>query len=307
MKNIDVSFITINYNSSALTIELIDSIRKFTNLDYEIIIVDNASKEEEYIYLKNYIEQFDEIKLIRNRINSGFSSGNMLGVNYAKGEYFFFINNDTRLLNDTASIMKDYLDQNTIVALATAKVNDENGKFSSSYKLFPSLSKELFGNSVARKLSKNNFPSNKIKLEIPTKVEVVSGSCMFFRSSVFTELGGFDTNFFLYCEEEDISKRVWDNGYEVYFLPQAEIFHKNGGSTKQSLEIRKEFYISYKHLIFKHFNFFEACILYFLQLFKLLRRSFKRKEGYKLFLFGLSGFRKKDSLKYKQKMKIENK
>ncbi len=302
-KNIDISFITINYNSSHYTIELIKSIQKFTTVEYEIIIVDNASQEEDFKNLEAFVVGFGNIKLIQNRINTGFASGNMLGVNSASGEYYFFINNDTKLLHDCGMIMKSSLDIHPNIALATAKVNDEKGKFSSSYKLFPSLSKELFGNSFARKLSKNNFPSNKIQLDIPTLVEVVSGSCMFFRASAFCEIGGFDTAFFLYCEEEDISKRVWNIGKEVVFLPEVEIYHASGGSTQKSFEIEREYYISYKHLIFKHFNSLSAFVLLFLQLFKLLRRSFKRKNGWKLFLFGLFGFGSKNSLRYLQKIK----
>lgn len=303
MKNIEVSFITINYNSSEYTIDLIKSIQKYTNIKYEVIVVDNASKQEDYYNLQNKLSLFDNIKIIKNKINSGFAAGNMLGVNSASGEYFFFINNDTKFLNNCADILMKYLNENSSISLATAKIYDENGNFSSSYKLFPSLTKELFGNSVARKISKEKFPSNKMKLNKPTLVEVVSGSCMFFRASEFCKIGGFDSAFFLYCEEEDISKRIWNVGGKVIFIPDAEIFHESGGSTVQSTSILKEYYISYKHLVFKHFNLIEAYILIFLQIFKLFRRSFKRKNGYKLFLFSLFGFRKKESLKYSQIVK----
>ena len=300
MKIVDLSFITINYNSSEYTIELIKSIENFTTLSYEIIVVDNASEEQDFQALQNFILQHENIKLVKNRINSGFASGNMLGVNYACGEYYFFINNDTQLLNDAGSILKAYLDKNEKVALATAQVNDENGNYASTHKIFPSVVKELFGNSAARKL--NKFPSNKVRLEEPTAVEVISGSCMFFRASVFCEIGGFDTQFFLYCEEEDISKRVWLYGHEVCFLPDAKIIHHSGGSTEKSLPILKEYYISYKHLIFKHFGILQAYILMFLVTLKLFRRSFKSKQGIKLFLFALRGFANKESLRYKQKV-----
>lgn len=304
MKKIDISFITINYNSSDLTNELIKTILDFTSkeLSYEIIVVDNASRSEELSKLESYLAEFENVILVKNKINSGFANGNMLGVNYASGEYYFFINNDTKLLNDAGNIMKWYLDNHLDIALATAKVNDEKGNFSSSYKLFPSLTKQLLGNSIARKLSKQNFPSNKIKLEIPTLVEVVSGSCMFFRASTFCEIGGFDTAFFLYCEEEDICKRVWNSGGKVIFLPEAQIFHASGGSTQKSFEIEREYYVSHKHLISKHFDFISSFVLINLMLFKLFRRSFKRKNGWKLFLFGLKGFPNKNSLRYIQKV-----
>lgn len=294
-----ISFITINYNSSIYTIELIKSINKYTSLIYEIIVVDNASNQIDYENLENFTKTNSQIKLIKNTSNEGFSSGNMLGVRYARGEYFFFINNDTELLNDTSLFLSQYLDIHLSVALATAKVNDENGRFSSSYKLFPSLIKELFGNSLARKFSKHNFPSNKVKLELPTLVEVVSGSCMFFRAIDFKVVGGFDTSFFLYCEEEDLSKRIWNAGKEVVFVPDAEILHHSGGSTKKSFEIEREYYISYNILIKKHFNIVIYTVLKFLLLTKLFRRSFKRKNGWKLFLCGLQGCTRATSLRFK--------
>jgi len=296
----EISFITINYNSSSYTIKLLTSILKNTTLKYEVIIVDNNSQEDDFKALKTFCNQYSKFKVIKNNINNGFAGGNMLGAFYASSKYYFFINNDTELLNDCSKIMKNYLDAHQIISLATAKVNDENGNFSSSYKLFPSLTKELFGNYVARKFSKNNFPSNKIKLYEPTLVEVVSGSCMFFRADTFNEINGFDEKFFLYCEEEDISKRIWMHKKKVIFLPDAKIFHASGGSTKKSLAIEREYYISYKYLIYKHFNYLVASILYILQLLKLFRRSFKRKNGYKLFLFALKGFKQKSSLRFQQ-------
>lgn len=300
MKKVDISFITINYNSSGFTIELIKSIKRHTSLSYEIIVVDNASEKEDLQTLEEFVLKEKSIKLLKNRINAGFASGNMLGVNAASGEYYFFINNDTQLLNDAGAILKQYLDTHENVALATAKVSDENGRYTSTHKIFPSVTKELFGNSVARMF--NKFPSNKTKLETPTTVEVVSGSCMFFRASVFCRIGGFDTIFFLYCEEEDIAKRVWLAGYEVCFLPEAKIIHHSGGSTQKSLAILKEYYISYKHLIFKHFDLPRANLLMLLVTLKLLRRSFKSKRAIHLLLFALRGFPKKESLRYEQKV-----
>ncbi|WP_418179807.1 glycosyltransferase family 2 protein [Aliarcobacter lanthieri] len=306
MQSIDVSFITINYNSSKYTIELIKSIYKnILDISYEIIIVDNASKIDDFSILENFVDGKINLKLIRNRVNSGFSGGNMLGVNYAVGKYYFFINNDCILLNNTAKILKDFLDVNKDVALVTGRVLDENGNFSSSYKQFPHLIKQLFGNSIQRLISKNKFPSNKINLKENSQVEVISGSCMFFKANTFNNLGGFDTVFFLYCEEEDICKRVWDYGEKVYFLPEAGIYHKAGGSTVQSFLMEREFYISYYHLLDKHYNSFEQFLLKISLFFKLFVRIFKKKYGLKIFIYMINGFSKKDSLRYKQQINNE--
>ncbi|QEZ88617.1 glycosyltransferase, family 2 [Aliarcobacter cibarius] len=304
MKNIDVSFITINYNSSDLTIKLVESIiLKTTDLNFEIIVVDNSSNEEDFEKLFSSLNSINQVNIVKNRINSGFASGNMLGVNYASGKYYFFVNNDCILLNNSAKILKDFLEKNLNVGLATGKVLDENGNFSSSYKQFPHLIKQLFGNSIQRLVSKNKFPSNKIKLQENSKVEVVSGSCMFFDSEVFSKIGGFDTIFFLYCEEEDICKRVWDFKKEVYFVPQAEIFHKSGGSTQKSFKIEREFYISYYHLLDKHYSFLGKNLFKVALFIKLFFRIFKKKNGFKIFLAIMRGFSTKDSLRYEQIVK----
>jgi len=227
----------------------------------------------------------------------------MLGVNYVKGKYWFFINNDCILLNNTAKILKSFLDNNTDIAVSTTAILDENSNFISSYGHFPSILKQFFGSSTHRFFSKQKFPSNKIKLTKPSMVEVISGSCMFFRSEDFCNIGGFDTIFFLYCEEEDICKRVWDYGKKVYCVPEAKIFHREGGSTKNSFEIQREFYISYYHLIEKHYNFVAQFLLKLALFIKLFFRIFKRKNGLRIFLSMIIGFSNKNSIRYKQKIR----
>ncbi len=306
MDKVELSFITINYNSSSYTIKLLKSIIANTQgLTYEIIIVDNASTQDDFHILNKYVNGNKSIKLIKNSINSGFAAGNMLGVNYAQGEYYFFINNDCELLNNTAKILKDFISLNNDIALVTAKVLDDKGKYSSSYKQFPHVLKQLFGNSIQRIFTNNKFPSNKINLNNISEVEVVSGSCMFFKADIFCKIGGFDTVFFLYCEEEDICKRVWDYGEKVYFVPEAKVYHKAGGSTSQSFLMEQEFYISYYHLLEKHYGILGRALLKLALFFKLFFRIFKKKNGLKIFLSMLSGFSKKDSLRYKQIIKIK--
>lgn len=292
-----ISFITINYNSSSYTKELIKSIQKESSLPYEIIVVDNHSKKDDCKTIEEFCATQQNVKLIKNETNCGFACGNMIGVQYAQAEYLFFINNDTKLLNDVSKILKEYLDTHADIALATASIVDENNNFVSSYKLFPSIIKELFGNTIARKV--HHYPSNKVRLSEPTAVEVISGSCMFFKREAFFEIGGFDTHFFLYCEEEDISKRILNAGYKVFFIPDAVIFHKGGASAQRDYALIQEYYISYSYLIQKHFNIFKASTLYGLMLLKLLRRSFKTKYGFKLFIKALQGFNEKESLRYK--------
>ena len=297
-----ISVITINYNSSDYTIKLAKTLKEYTStsLDYELIIVDNASSKEEKEKLK-VLENQDKIKIVYSRLNTGFSAGNMMGVQHSNADYYFFLNNDTELRNDVLSIFYEYALQNQKSALISAQIfADENDTIDTSFTTFPSLSGSLFGSKVASLFKKHKFPSRKELLKEPRDVEVVRGSCMFANAKVFDELGGLETLFFLYCEEEDISKRVWDAGYHVTIVPQAKIIHFGGGSSEQKYALEKEFYLSYFLLIDKHFGFCSAKIMKCLTVFKLFRRSFRSPHYFKIFLFLLRGGPVKESLRYKQ-------
>lgn len=295
-----ISFITINYNSSGHTINLVDSIIKHTAPEclYEIIIVDNASEAADFKTLKDAMKQFPGISIIRNRINTGFAGGNMLGVNSAHGQYYFFINNDCVLLNDCATILKGFVESKKDAALATAEISEEQGKILSSRKLFPSVIKEYLGNSAHRLL----FLKQASNSSSPAETEIISGACMFFKADCFCAIGGFDTNFFLYCEEEDICKRVRDSGRSVYSVLEARLLHKGRGSSSQSLALDKEYLISYNLLLGKHFGAASLFLLKAALLVKKLLQVFTKKHGLELFLFAASGAPVRESLRYRQKV-----
>lgn len=300
----NISIITVNYNSSKHTINMVESIRCMSSLHikYEIIIVDNASETDEYAQL-SILQELPNVTIIRNCLNSGFASGNMLGVQYATGDYYLFLNNDTLFLNDVLTYFHNYAKSHTNVGLLGGHLSNQDGSRTSSYKKFPSLLSNLLGNTLARFFTPNDFPSNKSLLNKPTEVGVISGSCMFFRASIFDAIGGFDTVFFLYCEEEDISNRVWESGTSVIYLPDAHILHLEGASTIRSLAIEKEFYISYVHLLEKHFPLWKSSLIKALRILKELRRSFRSRQSFQLFLFLLRGAPIKESLRYTQKIK----
>ncbi len=301
-----VSIITINYNSSSFTLKLVNSILENVSKlhDYEIIITDNSSDSTDYENLVNELPSSEKIKLYRNRVNNGFSGGNMDGYEKSNGKYLLFINNDCQCKNDVIKPMIEFIENNINVGLLTGKVRGIDGRYTGTHKLFPSLSKNLFGTRFARLLLKDKFISPKKTITKPTKVQVVTGAFMFFSREVFENIDGFDRRFFLDCEEEDISKRVWDIGKEVYMLPEPEIIHEHGGSKKDNKnDLRNEYYISYKKLLFKHYSKPYAILMLLLTYLKLLKLSITGKTNLSLLKIALMGFSEQYSLRYKQKEK----
>ena len=298
-----VSIITINYNSSLFTIKLVESIFKNVSklIDYEIIITDNSSRDRDYDNLVKKLPRDERIKLFRNKINNGFSGGNMDGYEKSNGKYLLFINNDCQCINDVIKPLIAFMERNNNVGLLTGKVRGVDGRYTGTHKLFPSLSKSLFGTRFTRILLKGKFISPKKSIKKPTRVQVVTGAFMFFSKKVFEDIDGFDREFFLDCEEEDISKRVWDIGKEVYMLPEPEIIHEHGGSKKENeIELRNEFYISYKKLMFKHYSKPYSILMLLLMSLKIFRYFILGKCKYDTVKLALKGFPEECSLRYKQ-------
>ena len=298
-----ISIITINFNSSEYTIKLVNSIfnKVSSDIRYQIIITDNASESSDYQNLIDNIPKDKNIKIIRSNVNTGFAGGNMSGYKESSGEYLLFINNDCECINDVVTPLVDFMKKNKSVGLITGKIKGKDGKYAGSHCLFPCISKSLFGTEMCRLLHTNKFISPKKPVTKPMKVQVVTGAFMFFNRSVFEDINGFDTNFFLDCEEEDISKRVWDIGKDVYMIPEPEVIHEHGGSKDSNPDISNEYYISYRKLIFKHYSTPYALIMMLFVYLKLIRNIIYMRTNLNLIKIALQGFPESKSLRYKQK------
>ena len=145
----DIAAIIINYNSSKLTQECVDSIIEKTpsSLSFQIIIVDNCSEKEDFLSLKQYCDShpFKNLQLIRSKINTGFGGGNMTGFHFSNAKYVAFVNNDTLFLNDCFSILKSAIEKDNSIAVVGGQSFTETGKQMVAFDHFASISKELFG------------------------------------------------------------------------------------------------------------------------------------------------------------------
>lgn len=301
----DVAVIMINYNSSDYSISCIKSILCNTNnnLHYQIIVIDNASTGEDYKNLQNQLALLNsnnDIFLFRSRINLGFSGGNMLGVQFANAKYYFFLNNDCVLQNDCLSILHTFCESNSEVALCSPQLYLNNGNHQPCIGYFPVISTKIIGVGILKLFYGKRYYKRKILHKKPVQVDVISGSQMFVNSERFDAIGGLDTTFFLYCEEEDIALRLFKAGHKTYLVPEAKNIHIGGGSTNNSLEIKKEFYISFLYFYRKHFGQVKTQTLKIILILRLLKKSIKDISNLKLALFIFGGAHLKHSLRHRQ-------
>jgi len=295
-----ISIIIINYNSAEYTINCVNSVLEKTAIDlpYEIIIVDNNSIDKNKL---DYFKGNDRIKLIYSDINLGFAGGHSLGIQEATGDYYFFLNNDTLLSEDAVSIFYNFCENNPNAGLVSCYTISEENDLQFNYSHFPTIGSKYFGVSISKLFNKVNYPPKKDVYKEPFKVDLVGGSVMFVNARVYKEIGGFDTTFFLYCEEEDLAYRITKAGKDVYVIPKVLIRHFGGKSTEKSLDIKKEFYISFLYFYGKHFGLIKTILLKIYLTIKLIRKFYK-KDMLKLVLFIIQGADLKQSLRHKQKL-----
>ena len=308
-KKSDISIIIINYNSSLYTINCLKSIEKEVKNDlltYQIIIIDNNSEIEDYNKLKLFCDNIISVTLTRSKINLGFSGANMLGYQLANSDYLFFLNNDTELLNDNLKILYDFMKSKPDAGIVTGQMYNSDRTFHHSFGYFPTLRLHILGTALLRLFNPDKYLKKNIQYSEPFKVDLVTGAAMFIDYHKFVETGGFDTTYFLYCEEEDIAMRLRKNNYLAYVVPSAKFIHHSGKSTNRSLEIEKENYIS---LMYYHKKFNGIITYTFLKLFyflKNLRKFYKNSNYLKLAIFILFNAKMKNSLKFKQKVRLDD-
>ena len=302
----DVAIIIINYNSNEFTKNCISSIIEKTSdlISYQIIVIDNSSLIEDFTVVKSFVEKLnnEKIQLIRNRINVGFGSGNMLGVQYANARYYAFINNDTLLKTDCLSGLSNYLNRNENIAVCVPQCFNDKDQYMETFDHFDSFGKIFFGRKIIELFNSKKYPNRKKRYKDPIQVQAVAGSFMFFRAKDFDAIGGFDTNLFLYYEEVDICERLYNLKKYAVLIPSEEYIHFVGGSTKKSLLIKKELLISLFYVLKKHSKYMVYYIFLFINILKYLFKSIFSFKYLPILLMLLRGCPLSDSLKQLQQI-----
>lgn len=241
----DVSIIIVNYNTKELTKQCINSIiEKTEGVEYEIIIVDNASSDGS----KEYFEKDNRLTYIYSKKNGGFGYGNNIGMKVAKGNYFFLLNSDTLLLNNAIKEFYNYAEKFPQKRVYGCYLLQADGKSNgSSYFFFPAFTIKQF---LSRLFGKRQHEIYDYQIK---DVPAISGADMFFHREIYDATGGFDENIFLYGEEGEWQYRMLKQGYHCRIIPIPKIIHLEGQSMKSSpskmaIKLKSHFYILRKHM-----------------------------------------------------------
>ena len=244
--DITVSIITINYNGLKDTCELIETL-PLEDKSIEVIVVDNASREDEVTALE---QRYPQIKVIRSDKNLGFAGGNNLGIQAATGKYLFFINNDTVLHRGERILQPliDRLDSNPKIGAVCPKIRFAWNPLPIQFAGYTPLSRITMRN---RSLGFGEADYGQYDTPHPTPY--VHGAAMMVKREVIEQAGLMPECYFLYYEELDWSMMIRRAGYDIWYDPATTVFHKESQATGQDSPLRT-YYITRNRLLFVRRN-----------------------------------------------------
>lgn len=234
-----ISIITINYNGLKDTCELMETL-PLDDQSIEVIIVDNASTQDEASVIE---QRYPQVQVIRSHRNLGFAGGNNLGIQSAHGKYLFFINNDT-LLTSSFQPLIQCLESSEAIGVVCPKIRFAWSPQPIQFAGYTPLSRITMRNKA---IGCGEIDNGQYDTARPTPY--AHGAAMMVKREAINKVGLMPECFFLYYEELDWSMMFRRAGYEIWYEPATTILHKESQSTGQGSPFRT-FYITRNRLLF---------------------------------------------------------
>jgi len=232
----DVSLIIVNWNTRDILRDCLASVfAQTTGIDFEVIVIDNASSDGSAEMVK---QEFPQVILIENEQNKGFAAANNQGMRIAKGRYILLLNSDTIVLDGAIQKTLAFAEQHPQAAVVGCKVLNPDRTLQPTCFMFPSLLNLVLSSTYLYKL----FPKSRFfgrermtwwDRNDVRPVDVVTGCFMLVRREAIDKVGMMDEDYFMYGEETDWCWRFQKAGWENLFFPDAQIIHLGGQSSKQ--------------------------------------------------------------------------
>lgn len=261
-----IGIIIVNYNGKHLLEKNLQSVVDTDYENFEIIVVDNASIDGSIEYLR---KNFPTVKIVESKDNLGFGRGNNLGVKeYPNFDAYLFLNNDVSVPKDWLGKLVVTLQEKNDAGAVGPKILYSKEKLGNDRRIINSAG--IYVNKHFMPYDRYDKENDNTKCTIVEEVDAIMGGAFLIRRDVFEKTGGFNPKMFLYYEDIDLSLRIRDLGYKIYYNGNAEVYHDHMASSKKlgmrkrnimnmqnrfrSIESRKGFWVAIRETIWYLFN-----------------------------------------------------
>lgn len=247
--SIDLSIIVVSWNTQALLEKCLNSLYTYPpGASFETWVVDNASSDGSANMVQ---EKFPEIKLIENPSNLGFARANNQAIRRSRGRYIMLLNPDAEVTPGALHEMVGFMDVSMGVGAAGPRLLNPDGTLQTSCYPAPTLSRELWRLLHLDRIRPFGiYDMRQWDQDRPRKVEVAQGACLILRKEALDQIGYLDEAYFIYSEEVDLCYRLRKAGWQIFWLPGADVIHYGGQSTQL---VSEEMFL----------NLYQSKVLYF--------------------------------------------
>jgi GT2 family glycosyltransferase len=252
----DISICIVSYNVRDDLKECLSSItNNLKGIDAEVIVVDNASRDGSAAMAR---ELFPKFLVIESQENLGFAKANNVAFRNSHADVILFLNPDTVITGKGFKETFDYFISRKDLGAMGPKLLNADGSLQQGLRRFPGVFDTIVRFTFLRKLPFLNKLTHDYRMrgfdfESVSEIDQISGAAFFVKKDVFARVGLFDENFFVFYEEVDLCRRIWESGFKIVYNPSMEIIHKGGQSRKdnnnlvRSINIRSVLYYFRKH------------------------------------------------------------
>ena len=251
--NPKLSIIIVSFNVCSYLIDCLQSIFDSTNgIDYEIIVVDNASCDNSVEAVK---QSFPNVKLITNKENVGFANANNQGYEEAKGDYILLLNPDTIVKQNAIHSTLDFLQTKAKAGMVACRLLNADNSLQKSVYNFPSISHNLLSAFLVDRFFNSHYQQTTYYMKQPHKIDYACGAFLMIKKRALGDMTLLSPDFFMYSEEKELALRLKKGGWDTYFVPFGEIIHYGGASTSQlPIEMFIELYRSNIKFFVNHYS-----------------------------------------------------
>lgn len=238
MKKVDV--VILNYKVKDQTLKCIESVSKSDYKNVQIIVVDNDSHDG----IGEDVRKIEDIIFIQNNINSGYSGGNNMGIQYAlkdNADYIFVLNPDTTIEKNTISILVEKIEQYNAGIVCPKIYFSDSNKIWFAGKVFDK-SNVLASHIGVNEIDRGQYDKDEI-------IEDITGGAFLATKELFEKIGLFDERFFLYYEDSDLAFKAIKAGFRIMYIHSAIVYHKNAQSTGLGTTLQ-DYYITRNRMLF---------------------------------------------------------
>lgn len=246
-----ISVIIVNWNGLKWLADCLDSLLLQSHRNFEIILIDNASTDDSVDFVSTF---YPDVTIVETSRNLGFAGGNNLGIQRARGDFVFLLNNDTKADCSLLEILLTAFDEIPNLGAVNPRVvlMNEPGKLDNCGSYWTSSTFMYhYGFGAERTLD---------EYDKPRPVFYNNGSAMLIKKELLDKCGLLDEDFWCYNEEGDLCHRLWLAGYECWYYPRATVFHAKGSTSAQIENTFVQFH-NYKNRLLTYSKNFEISTL----------------------------------------------